>query len=111
MGLTPLIVETLDDAVKELQHGFFALVIFDGTSANVDALEFARTVRNADATVPIVISASITGNCPDEALRALGRVHRTHPPETSEQAAKVLENILEGKRPQERSESHAQNDG
>jgi hypothetical protein len=97
MGLTPLIVETVDDVVRELQRGFFAAVLLDRTDTNVGALEFVQNVRDVDTAVPIVISDPSRGDFANDVLSSLGHVHRIDPPETPEQAAEALEDILEGR--------------
>jgi DNA-binding NtrC family response regulator len=98
IGLSPLRVRTLDDAVEKLKYGFFAAVLFDERRSDVDSLEFVLNVRDVDTAVPIVIIGMGSDGVSDSVLRSQHGVYRIPHFESLDQTAKALENILEGRR-------------
>jgi hypothetical protein len=97
MGMTPLVVRSLDDAVTELRHGFFTVVLLDGTRTDVDSLEFVLNVRDVDPAVPIVILGPCLDDTSNGVLHSQQRVYRLDSPKTPMDTARALENVLEGR--------------
>lgn len=53
-GLDPVVEETIQDAVDEVRHDRFAVIVVDRPHAAEDVLEFVLNVRDIDEETPIL---------------------------------------------------------